>query len=209
MYYYTARSVARLFAENGLELVDLMPTDVHGGSMVFFGAAPGTWPVRGIVAATIARERAILGDALLDLMPATLTRWRKETRALIDRFRETGRSVWMYGGSAKAATFINAVGIDERDIRYCADSTPEKIGLFLPGTGIEIRPEDEAIAARPDYYLVTAWNYRNELIQKVRAGGNRHSGFAVPFPEVQVIVTSAADLYEQTAAAAGRSEAAE
>ena len=44
-------------------------------------------------------------------LPATLERWRKETRALLDRFRETGRSVWMYGGSAKAATFVNAVGI--------------------------------------------------------------------------------------------------
>jgi SAM-dependent methyltransferase len=200
MYYYTARSVARLFAENGLELVDLMPTEIHGGSMVFFGAVPGTWPVRSIVAATIARERAVLNDALLDLLPQTLERWRSETHALLDRFRETGRSVWMYGGSAKAATFINTVGIDERDIRYCADSTPEKIGLFLPGTGIEVRPEAEAIAARPDYYLVTAWNYCNELIQKVRAGGNLHSGFAAPFPEVQVIVTSAADVYEATTA---------
>ena len=196
MYYYTARSVARLFAQNGLELIDLMPTDIHGGSMVFFGALPGTRPVRSIVAATIARERAILSDALLDLLPQTLERWRSETRALLDRFREAGRSVWMYGGSAKAATFINAVGIDERDIRYCADSTPGKIGQFLPGTGIEIRTEAEAIAARPDYYLVTAWNYCNELIQKVRAGGNLHSGFAAPFPEVQVIVTSAADVYE-------------
>lgn len=195
MYYYTARSVQRLFAENGLELIDLMPADIHGGSMVFFGARPGTRPVRSIVEATIAREKAILNDALLDLLPATLSRWRAETRALIDRFRETGRSVWMYGGSAKAATFINAVGITADDIAFCADSTEEKIGKFLPGTGIEIRPEAEAIDARPDYFLVTAWNYRNELIQKVRAGGNAHSGFAVPFPEVQIIVTSAADIY--------------
>ena len=161
---------------------------------VLRGAA-GSRPVRSIVAATIARERAILSDALLALLPATLERWRVETRALLDRFRTSGRSVWMYGGSAKAATFINAVGIDERDIAFCADSTEEKIGRFLPGTGIEIRPEAEAIDARPDYYLVTAWNYRNELIQKVRAGGNAHSGFAVPFPEVQIIVTSAADIY--------------
>ena len=208
MYYYTARSVQRLFAENGLELVDLMPTDIHGGSMVFFGALPGSRPVRSIVAATIARERAILSDALLALLPATLERWRVETRALLDRFRTSGRSVWMYGGSAKAATFINAVGIDERDIAFCADSTEEKIGRFLPGTGIEIRPEAEAIDARPDYYLVTAWNYRNELIQKVRAGGNAHSGFAVPFPEVQIIVTSAADIYAPSGTRLSPSKAA-
>ena len=210
MYYYTARAVRALFAKNGLDLIDLLYADnVHGGSMVFFGAPAGSREVRPIVEATIARETAILNDALLDLLPQTLTRWRTETRALLDRFRASGRSVWMYGGSAKAATFINAVGITEADIAYCADSTKEKIGRFLPGTAIEIRTEAEAIAARPDYYLVTAWNYRNELIAKVRAGGNLHSGFAVPFPEVQVIVTSAADLYAQPAAPGLRSKAAE
>ena len=193
MYYYTARAVQRLFALNGLELIDLMPTDIHGGSMVFFGAAPGTRPVRPIVEATIARERAILTDPLFNLLPASLARWRAETRALLDRFRAGGRSLWLYGGSAKAATFVNAVGITAADVGFCADSTEGKIGRFLPGTGIEIRTEAEGIAARPDYYLVTAWNYRNELIGKVRAAGNAHSGFAVPFPEVQVIVTSAAD----------------
>ena len=196
MYYYTAWSVQQLFARNGLDLIDLLYADsVHGGSMVFFGAPAGQREVRPIVVATIAREKAILNDALLDLLPQTLARWRTETRALLDRFQSSDRSVWMYGGSAKAATFINAVGITEADIAYCADSTPEKLGRFLPGTGIEIRGESEAIASRPDYYLITAWNYRNELIQKVRAGGNLHSGFAVPFPEVQVIVTSAADVY--------------
>ena len=208
MYYYTAWAVQKLFAVNGLELVDLMPADIHGGSMVFFGALPGTRPVRSIVGATIAREKAILNDALLDLLPTTLTRWREETRALLDRFRETGRSVWMYGGSAKAATFVNAVGITADDIAFCADSTPEKLGRFLPGTGIRIRSESDAIAARPDYYLITAWNYRNELIAKVRAGGNLHSGFAVPFPEVQVIVTSAADVYAPPAVPLSRPGAA-
>ncbi len=196
MYYYTAWAVRELFARGGLDLIDLLYADsVHGGSMVFFGAPKGTRPIRPIVAATIAREQAILTDALLDLLPATLARWRTETRALLDRFRESGRTVWLYGGSAKAATFINAVGITEADVAACADSTEEKIGRYLPGTGIRICTETEAIEARPDYFLVTAWNYRNELIQKVRAGGNLHSGFAVPFPEVQVIVTSAADIY--------------
>jgi hypothetical protein len=194
MYYYTARSVRALFARAGLDLVDLLYADnVHGGSMVFFGAPRGTRPVRPVVEATIAREKAILGDALLDLLPGMLTRWRSETWGLLERMRRNGCSVWMYGGSAKAATFVNAVGITADDIPFCADSTPEKIGRFLPGTAIEIRTEAEAIAARPDYYLITAWNYRNELIAKVRAGGNHTSGFAVPFPEVQVIVTAAAD----------------
>ena len=75
----------------------------------------------------------------------------------------------MYGGSAKAATFINAVGIEADDIPYCADSTPEKIGKFLPGTGIEIRTEAEAIAARPDYFP----GDRVELLQRTDPEGPR------------------------------------
>jgi SAM-dependent methyltransferase len=84
MYYYTAWAVRTLFPRNGLDLI--------------FGAPKGTRPVRPIVAATIACEKAILTDALLDLLPATLNRWRTETRALLDRFRESGRTVWLYGG---------------------------------------------------------------------------------------------------------------
>ena len=133
-----------------------------------------------------------------------------ETRALLDRFREPPAA---RSGCTAAAPRPRPSSTPSASTSATSptapNSTQEKIGHFLPGTGIEIRPEDEAIDARPDYYLVTAWNYRNELIQKVRAGGNAHSGFAVPFPEVQIIVTSAADIYEQTAAAAGRSEAAE
>ena len=44
----------------------------------------------------------------------------------------------------------------------------------------------------------------------MRAGGNAHSGFAVPFPEVQIIVTSAADIYAPPRQGGrGRSAAAE
>lgn len=194
MFYFTARSVQRLFAAHGLDLIDLLfAEDIHGGSMVFYAAPAGTRPIRRVVEATIARERAILTDALLDLMPQSLERWRVETRELLDQFQGDGRSIWLYGASAKAATFVNAVGIDAPDVLYCADSTEEKIGKVMPGTKIIIRSEADAIAARPDYFLVTAWNYRHELIAKVRGAGNTHSGFAVPFPEVNVILPSAAD----------------
>ena len=194
MFYFTARSVQRLFSTHGLDLIDLLfADDIHGGSMVFYGAPAGTRPTQRVVEATLARERAILTDALLDLMPKSVERWQIETRALLDQLKRDGRSIWLYGASAKAATFVNAVGIDAPDVFYCADSTAEKIGKVMPGTKIIIRSEEEAIAARPDYFLVTAWNYRHELIAKVRAAGNIHSGFAVPFPEVNVILPSAAD----------------
>lgn len=188
MFYFTARPVRELFAAHGLELIDLMmANDIHGGSMVFFGAPKGARIVQPVVETTIAHERATLNAATLERFAALPSTWRRETRALLDDLARRGRSVWLYGASAKAATFIAAVGLTERDAPFCADSGDMKIGRFLPGTGIEICSESDAIAARPDYFLVTAWNYRDEIIAKVRAAGNAHSGFATPFPMVRIV----------------------
>jgi SAM-dependent methyltransferase len=194
MFYYTASAVRRLFAAHGLELIDLMfAEDIHGGSMVFFGAPAGTRPVRRIVEATLAREDALLTERLFGLLPAATARWRADVRELFDRFRRDGRSVWLYGASAKAATFVNVVGITADDAPFCADSSPTKIGCFMPGVDIQIVSEADAIAAAPDYFLITAWNYRDELMRKVRAAGNARSGFAVPFPSAMVIDPAASD----------------
>lgn len=194
MYYFTARAVQELFAAHGLELIDLYYTpEVQSGSMLFFGAPAGTRPVRPAVGYTIARERALLTDAVLDLLPRAVDRWRDETQELLRLLRGRDRTVWLYGASAKAATYIGAAGIDAPAVVACADSTPEKQGKYLPGTSIPIRSEGEAITARPDYFLITAWNFRDEIIRKVRAAGNDHSGFAVPFPEVFVVEDCAMD----------------
>lgn len=194
MFYFTASAVRRLFAAHGLDLVDLLfAADIHGGAMTFFGAPAGTRPIQPVVEATLAREDALLTDALFSLLPAALARWRGEVRELFDGFRRNGRSVWLYGASAKAATFVNAIGLTAEDAPFCADSSPAKVGRYMPGTGIKIVSEEEAIAAAPDYYLLTAWNYRDELMRKVRDAGNLRSGFAVPFPDVMVIDPAAAD----------------
>jgi len=67
------------------------------------------------------------------------------------------------------------------------DSPKIKQGKYLPGSGIKIISELEALAkSPPDYYLLTAWNFKDEIIEKVRSAGNHHSRFIVPFPFVHV-----------------------
>jgi SAM-dependent methyltransferase len=194
MFYFMAKPVRRLFEAHGLDLIDLVyAADIHGGSMAFFGAAAGAHPVAPIVGETIAREEAALGGGALEALPAFVEGWRRDVRALLDQLAAKGRTVALYGASAKAATFVNVTGIGPSDVLFCADSTPRKIGRRMPGSGVPIVSEADAIAAAPDYFMVTAWNYRDELIAKVRAEGNRHSGFATPFPRVEIVAPCALD----------------
>jgi hypothetical protein len=47
--------------------------------------------------------------------------------------------------------------------------------------------EEVASADPPDYFLLTAWNYQDEIVSKVRNSGNYRSKFIVPIPYVRIV----------------------
>ena len=57
-----------------------------------------------------------------------------------------------------------------------------KQNQFLPGSNIKVMDENFAKSNPPNYFLLTAWNYKDEIIRKVRESGNLDSIFIVPFP---------------------------
>jgi hypothetical protein len=61
-----------------------------------------------------------------------------------------------------------------------------KHGLFMPGVHLPIQGPEHLLAERPDYVLLLAWNYRDEVIaqqQEYVSGGGRFI-LPVPIPEV-------------------------
>lgn len=188
MYYFTVRSVRELLKRNGFRLIDLFEANaVHGGSVVFFATPDMSRPERPVVAQTIEREIQLIDSVALDNMRAQPEIWRRESSAFFAQMAARGQTVWLYGASAKAATFVNLVGLTATEAPYCVDSTPGKIGRFLPGTDIEVISEARALEDPPDYFLVTAWNYVDELIDKTRRYGNHHTGFAAAFPHIEIV----------------------
>ena len=56
-WYFTLSSVQHLFGSHGLDVVDVEPTDVHGGSMRYWIGHSGSRPPTGRVAELLDRER--------------------------------------------------------------------------------------------------------------------------------------------------------
>ena len=68
---------------------------------------------------------------------------------------------------------------------YIADETPEKIGHFSPGTGIPIVHLDEIRTNSPDYIVILSWNFKQEIIEKLR---RFYDGkFIIPIPHFEII----------------------
>ena len=65
-------------------------------------------------------------------------RQRETIRRDIDALAASGRRVAVWGGTGKAAAFINQYGLDASRFPLVVDSDAEKMGTHVPGTGQEI-----------------------------------------------------------------------
>ena len=166
--YFTFASFAYALRQAGLQAVQLEYLSVHGGSL------------RVVAAPARANE-------VVDLPPrnGTVTQFMGLTRATmrdLPHFLETyyGR-IAGYGAPAKATTLLNAAKVDVALLPYTVDSTPFKIGRYIPGTSIPIRAESEL--GELEVALILAWNFVEEIMKKLPTGTRG----AVPIPHPRVL----------------------
>ncbi len=178
--YWTVGSIARLFAQYGLEIyrADLLP--IHGGSLELLVGRQGAHPVHPSVGAFLAEEKARGLDDIATYRAFATRVWRlrDQLRAILDDFRRRGKTVHAFGAPAKGATMLNSFGIAPDLVPLAVERNPLKIGKVIPGVRIPI--VDEATAPVPDAYLILPWNFLAEFLRRQRAYIMAGGAFIVP-----------------------------
>jgi SAM-dependent methyltransferase len=112
---------------------------------------------------------------------------RTGLRELIEGLRAQGKTVAAYGAAAKGATLVNTVGLTTDLVEFVVDRNVHKKGLLLPGTHQPIPDTSALVESKPDYVLLLAWNFKDEIIaqqQEYLAGGGQ---FIVPVPTPMIV----------------------
>ncbi|QDT88645.1 tetratricopeptide repeat protein [Gimesia algae] len=83
-----------------------------------------------------------------------------------DELAETGKRTAIWGGTGKAAAFINQHKLDKERFPTVIDSDMNKVGTFVPGTGQEIYFRDKLIAEPVDIILIaTQWRAADIVLE--------------------------------------------
>ncbi|MGE0082159.1 MAG: hypothetical protein AB7U81_12780 [Thiohalomonadaceae bacterium] len=91
--------------------------------------------------------------------------------AQLDALAAEGCRVAIWGGTGKAAAFINYYGLDATRFPLVVDSDYEKVGTFVPGSGQPIAARDCLIAEPPDVVIIpTQWRAR-DIVDEMKACG--------------------------------------
>ena len=89
--------------------------------------------------------------------------------------------------AAKGNTLLNYCGIGRELIEFTVDRSPHKQGTLLPGSRIPVREPSALLAKRPDYALILAWNWAEEIIAQQREYLERGGTFIIPVPGPRLV----------------------
>jgi C-methyltransferase-like protein/methyltransferase family protein/putative zinc binding protein len=191
--YYSLAVLERLFAEEGLAVVQAELNEINGGSIRLFIGHAGQLQqtpeqIRGLQRLRIREfELALDAAAPYEEFRRNSERVRDELSTLLERLKSDGKTVHVYGASTKGNTILQYAGIDASLIPYAADRNPDKWGSETIATRIPIISEEDSRAMQPDYYLALPWHFLDEFLDREKEFLDRGGRFIVPLPQVRVV----------------------
>jgi len=159
------QNIARMF---GMEVIDVDElTDNHGGSLRWHMARVGKRPISpNVEALKVANSEFALKDKLnrfQQMIDDISVLFVDELAHL----RDTGKSVVGYGATSKSVTLLNYANVDVELLPVVYDTTPSKVGKFLPGVHIPIRDAKEfADVPRDAICILFPYNHQREIFER-------------------------------------------
>lgn len=194
--YLLLKPLEVLFNGHGMKIFRADETAIHGGSIrVFVTHIDSKYPREDTVDKIIKKER---NSNLYNLegyrnFSKKVEKIRYDLVALLDKLKNENKTVASYGASAKGNTLLNYCKIKSDTIKFIADDTPEKQNRFAPGSHIPIVKSNQITIQKPDYLLLLAWNFADELIKKTEDYKKNGGKYIIPIPDVRVITSQNAN----------------
>lgn len=193
--YFSLASFGEACARAGLEIFDVEPIRLHGGSVLIHAVKQGSRRAKSERFGKLREEENFNGlnqSQTLSQFVCRLQEWRKEIVAYMADLMSRGVRLAGYGAAAKANTLLNYVPEVAASLSCIYDLNPWKQGKWTPGTRLPVKPPDDLQKFRPSHILILAWNFQNEIRNQLadfeRAGGK----FIVPFPHPRILASPGA-----------------
>lgn len=187
--YLSVKPMVRLFGIFGMELFDVREVSIHGGSLRYFAGRKGDYPVSDNVARLVKLEdsKGLYDNDRLKDFSESVQQNRQQLNWMLRTLKHDGKRIAAVSAPAKGMTLLNYCNIGPEILDFITEKTPLKIGKYTPGTHIPILPDTELIRQMPDYALLLAWNFADEIMGNLedyrKAGGK----FIIPIPEPRVV----------------------
>jgi len=187
--YWSLGPMAQLFERHGMQVVDAERVPLHHGQLRVHVQRRGEGAVQPGVAEILAQEKAAGLDRYETYVgfAERAQKIKNDLHARLATLARQGQKVAGYGAPAKGNTLLGFLEIGPELLPYIVDKSPLKQGLVTPGTHIPVVPTEQLLSDQPEYVLLLAWNFVEEIMAQQAEYLRRGGKFILPVPEVRVV----------------------
>ncbi|HUA53738.1 MAG TPA: class I SAM-dependent methyltransferase [Candidatus Sulfotelmatobacter sp.] len=189
--YFSLKPLIRFFSQFGMEIFEVQRRDIHGGSFRVFVRRIGSSdrPVSSVIAELLGAEQreGITDLERLQRFASDVAQNREDLRQMLAGLKRSGKRIAGVSAPAKGMTLLNycAIGLDLLD--FVTEKSRLKIGRFTPGMHIPVVADEALFSDPPDYALLLAWNFADEIMRNLREFSNRGGKFIIPIPRPTIV----------------------
>lgn len=187
--YLSVKPMTKLFRQFGMEILDVKEVSIHGGSLRYFVAREGYYPISKDVAKLVEleNEKGVHDIDTLKSFAKSVENNRDELTWMLRSIKHEDKKIAGVSAPAKGMTLLNYCKIGCEILDFITEKAPLKIGKYTPGTHLPILPDSELIKQMPDFALLLAWNFADEIMRNLddyrKAGGK----FIIPIPKPRIV----------------------
>ena len=189
--YFSVKPLIQVLHKHDLKICDIRRTTIDGGALrLIISGKEAVFSENSAEINKLLNLEKRLGLDRLDVYKnfgKKVRNLKKEIIRTLKQLKKKGKTIAGYGAAARGNILMNYCNIGRNELEFIVDSTPYKQGLYTPGTKIRIYPEEEMLRRKPDYVLILAWNFAEEIIAKQKKYQSKGGKFIIPVPYVQVI----------------------
>jgi glycosyltransferase involved in cell wall biosynthesis len=185
IFYYLLSNIVDLLKQEGMKVVNVSFYNIHAGTLrVLSAKQESKMQPDQSVDSFLNLEKYLSVEYCIEWGKRMHNKIR-EFREFFDSLKEEGKVIYGFGAAAKGCVFLNSIDIDYNTIPYIIDDTPFKQDKFMPGTGIQIKDRSILKAAKVDYILILAHNFKEYIINSLK--GQYDGEYIVMFPYINII----------------------
>ena len=188
--YFSVTSLMRLCDAVDLSIIRVDRVSIHGGSVRIYAGKKEKYLHHAAEVVEMAEKERNAELTAFDTFvrfAKKAQKTREQLRSLLNSLKAEGKSIAAYGAPAKGNTLLNYCGIDTALLDFVVDKNLLKVGLFTPGAHLPVLPVSAILERQPDYLLILAWNFADEIKRQQSEYKARGGKFIMPIPEPRII----------------------
>jgi SAM-dependent methyltransferase len=187
--YLSVKPLIKFFKRFDMEIFDIQQRDIHGGSFRVFVSSAGKVPVSPIVEELLRKEEAmgLYSLEVLNRFSDAVKQNRQDLLWLLRSLKHDNKRIVCVSAPAKGMTLLNYNRLGNETIDFVTEKSKLKIGRFTPGSHIPVVSDDEILKEMPEYALLLAWNFAEEIMNNLSEYRKLGGKFIIPIPQPKVV----------------------